>query len=83
MAAKDRSGFDSTWGGPVSLDQARKHDRVGGAGTGTFFMRAYDTGTSGYVFWSSSAGPLLTPSASQTTPNFTGTLQNAHVYHSV
>lgn len=47
-----------------------------------FYYRAYDSGTAGFVYW----GPFTdkvghdTPSASETTPNYTGTLSNVHVW---
>jgi hypothetical protein len=43
-------------------------------GSATYYFRAFDSGTSGWVTWSSSGLPNLTPTSTQTTPNYTGTL---------
>lgn len=51
--------------------------------TGTaYYYRAYDTGTAGYVYWGpySDSTSGLNPTSTQTTPNFTGSLQNQHIY---
>lgn len=39
-----------------------------------YFQRALDSGTGGYVYWTSVGTPDPTPTPSETTPNFTGTL---------
>ena len=50
-----------------------------GFGPQRIYMRAWDTGTSGFVQWSATlSNYLATPSSAQTTPNYTGTLQNPH-----
>lgn len=39
----------------------------------TYYMRAFDSGTIGWVYWTAT-DPTATPLASTTTPNYTGTL---------
>lgn len=39
-----------------------------------YFQRALDSGTGGYVYWTSVGIPDPTPTPSETTPNFTGML---------
>lgn len=40
----------------------------------TIINRAWDSGTGGYVYWTSNRVPNPTPTASSTRPNYTGTL---------
>lgn len=44
--------------------------------TGTVYrLRAYDSGTAGYVYWTNTGtSPDLSPLAADTTPNYTGSL---------
>jgi len=51
------------------------------AGPRRYWLRAMDSGTGNYVSWGPYQNPSehLTPNASETTPNFTGTLGEAHV----
>ena len=51
----------------------------------TYYLRAYDSGSGGrYVYWSNTGtAPDLSPSASDTTPNFTGSLTVKVVLNSV
>lgn len=59
----------------------------GGGGTTSYYMRGWDSGSGGrYVTWgpfTDSPASHLTPSAGDTTPNYTGTLSSPHVYEIV
>ena len=77
--------FDRTEPTPVAsaaqsfmVDKNRNEPAVGGGGGGggttTYHLRAYDTGTAGWVYWSSVDTINLSPGAGDTAPNYTGTL---------
>ena len=41
----------------------------------TYRLRAYDSGTAGYVYWTNTgSSPDLSPASGDTTPNYTGSL---------
>lgn len=48
-----------------------------------FYMRAWDSGTGGWVVWTSNDSPDISPIAARTTPNYTGTLSAVHVELSI
>lgn len=50
----------------------------------TYYLRAYDSGTAGYVYWSNTGTePDLSPDTTDTTPNYTGSLTVKVVLNSV
>jgi hypothetical protein len=85
VPAVNRFNFSVTYG---TREQAIKTVRFmasicGVACAQLYYFRAYDSGTAGYVYW----GPYdevvghSTPASSETTPNYTGTLSNVHIYY--
>lgn len=63
----------------ATLSTTNAFQSSGGAVT-TYRMRAYDSGSGGrYVYWTSTTTPDTSPSASDTTPNFTGSLSNVSI----
>lgn len=65
--------------GPSARGQADRADRpyLLQPATGRTLYRGWDTGSGGrYVTWTAAT---LTPLATQTTPNYTGSLIDAHV----
>ena len=85
MTAVTRSTFAADIAVPQyifeKVPRSRQHFGVS-APFHLYYYRAYDTGTAGFVDWGPYADPVigLNPSASQTTPNYTGTLQHQHVW---
>jgi len=56
---------------------------IGGPVSYLYYLRGWDTGSGGrFVYWGPYSTPdaNLTPTSDQTTPNYTGTLQNPHVW---
>ena len=47
----------------------------------TYYMRARDSGTGGWVYWTTN-DPTVTPSAATTSPNYTGTLSSTMIIFS-
>ena len=78
--------FELTYPAIEQVTRAVKKDSLAISIIGTsgalYYFKAYDSGTAGYVVW----GPYnettghSSPSASETTPNYTGTLSNIHIY---
>ncbi len=61
------------------IDRNQLRVEAGGDVT-VYHMRAYDSGTTGWVTWTSSTTPPdVNPSSGETTPNYTGTLSAKHV----
>lgn len=50
--------------------------------TYSYFLRAWDSGTGGLVYWTS-ADKAATPAATDTNPNYTGTLSVTQVVFSI
>jgi hypothetical protein len=50
----------------------------------TYYLRAYDSGTAGYVYWSNTGTePDLSPDTTDTTPNYSGSLSLKTIVDSV
>jgi hypothetical protein len=84
MPAVDRFNF------PITYDtraQAVKTGRFtlsvfGAASAKLYYFRAFDSGTAGYVYWGPYNEPEghSTPSSTETTPNYTGSLSGVNVW---
>ena len=46
-----------------------------------YFMRGFDSGTNGWVVWGPFNTALTTPTPTQTTPNYTGTLSAINIVY--
>ncbi len=80
---KTRSNFDFfSLPGGRSPQVVVQRSRWSALGSHLYWMRGYDTGLGQHVIWGPTTNPAeaLSPNASQTTPNFTGTIQSPHVY---
>ena len=91
MAAEDTQDFQSYYASPRSIFFYRWQTASGWGTTPsmatqtTFYLRAFDSGSGGrYVYWSNTGtSPDLSPSATDTTPNTTGSLSLKVIINSV
>ena len=68
---------DMTRGIMVSV--SRNAVPAGAGGVTTYHLRAWDDGTVGWVTWTSTGTPNLSPASGDTTPNYSGSLSAKHV----
>lgn len=78
------AAYDTTDPAPSSGPTSWFHDFQIESGWGTtpnmatqttYYLRAYDSGTAGYVYWSNTGTePDLSPGTTDTTPNYSGSL---------
>ena len=91
MAAVDTVNLPPTLFGHPTTNWFHKIQTESGWGTTpimatqtTYYLRAYDSGTAGYVYWSNTGtSPDLSPDTTATTPNYSGSLTVKVVLNSV
>lgn len=91
MAARNTNDFNPTVVGAPTTPWFKSFQAASGWGSTpematqtTYYLRAYDSGTAGYVYWSNTGtSPDLSPDTTATTPNYSGSLTVKVVLNSV